>query len=67
MRRAGSLAFRRPRLAEPSDQPREIQNAKLFIAIETSLKASDRTYCARRLWHDVLKDERLADFTGSRR
>jgi putative transposase len=35
---------------------REIQDAKLVTAIETSLKARDRTYGARRVWHGVLKE-----------
>jgi putative transposase len=33
---------------------REIHDAKLVTAIETSFKASDRTYGARRVWRDVL-------------
>ena len=32
----------------------EIQDAKLVTAIETSFRASDRTYGARRVWRDVL-------------
>ena len=35
---------------------REIHNAKLVTAIETSFKSSDRTYGARRVWHDVLEE-----------
>ena len=35
---------------------REIDDAKLVTAIETSFKASDRTYGARRVWRDVLED-----------
>ncbi len=35
---------------------REIHDAKLVTAIETSLKASDRTYGARRVWRDVLEE-----------
>jgi len=35
---------------------REIQDAKLVTAIETSFRASDRTYGARRVWRDVLED-----------
>ena len=35
---------------------REIQDAKLVTAIETSFKASDRTYGARRVWRDVLEE-----------
>ncbi|MCA0271750.1 MAG: IS3 family transposase [Proteobacteria bacterium] len=35
---------------------REIHDAKLVTAIETSFKASDRTYGARRVWRDVLED-----------
>lgn len=34
----------------------EIQDAKLVTAIETSFRASDRTYGARRVWRDVLED-----------
>ncbi|SLN78095.1 IS2 transposase TnpB [Roseisalinus antarcticus] len=34
----------------------EIQDAKLVTAIETSFKASDRTYGARRVWRDVLEE-----------
>jgi putative transposase len=35
---------------------REIHDAKLVTAIETSFKSSDRTYGARRVWRDVLED-----------
>ena len=35
---------------------REIEDAKLVGAIEMSVKASDRTYGARRVWRDVLED-----------
>jgi putative transposase len=35
---------------------REIHYAKLVTAIETSFKASDRTYGARRVWRDVLEE-----------
>ncbi len=56
MRSAGGLAVGLPRLAQPTDQRREIQDAKLVTAIETSLKASDRTYGARRVWRDVLEE-----------
>jgi transposase InsO family protein len=35
---------------------REIHDAKLFAAIETSFKTSDRTYGARRVWRDVLEE-----------
>ena len=35
---------------------REIEDAKLVTAIETSFKASDRTYGARRVWRDVLEE-----------
>lgn len=34
---------------------RASHNAKLFTAIDKSFKASDRTYGARRVWHDVLE------------
>lgn len=34
---------------------REIYDAKLVSAIETSFQASDRTYDARRVWRDVLE------------
>jgi hypothetical protein len=34
---------------------RAILDAKLVTAIDTSFKASDRTYGARRVWHDVLE------------
>lgn len=34
---------------------RAIHDAKLVAAIETSFKASDRTYGARRVWRDVLE------------
>ena len=34
----------------------EIQDAKLVTAIETSFKASDLTYGARRVWRDVLEE-----------
>jgi putative transposase len=33
-----------------------IHDAKLVMAIETSFKASDRTYGARRVWRDVLEE-----------
>lgn len=35
---------------------RAIFDAKLVTAIDTSFKASDRTYGARRVWHDVLEE-----------
>ena len=35
---------------------RVILDAKLVTAIDTSFKASDRTYGARRVWHDVLEE-----------
>lgn len=35
---------------------REIQDAKLVTAIETSFRISDRTYGARRVWRDVLEE-----------
>jgi putative transposase len=35
---------------------RDINNAKLVMAIEASFKASDRTYGARRVWRDVLEE-----------
>jgi putative transposase len=35
---------------------REIEDARLVTAIETSFKASDRTYGARRVWRDVLEE-----------
>ena len=35
---------------------RAILDAKLVAAIDTSFKASDRTYGARRVWHDVLEE-----------
>ena len=35
---------------------RAAHDAKLFQAIDKSFKASDRTYGARRVWRDVLKD-----------
>ncbi len=35
---------------------REIHEPKLVMAIESSFKASDRTYGARRVWHDVLEE-----------
>ena len=34
---------------------REFHDAKLVTTIETSFKASDRTYGARRIWRDVLE------------
>ena len=34
----------------------DIHDAKLVTAIETSFKASDRTYGARRVWRDVLEE-----------
>lgn len=44
---------------------REIRDAKLVTAIETSFKASDRTYGARCVWRDVLEEDWPAGFTGS--
>jgi putative transposase len=41
------------RLNRPTST-REIDDAKLVTAIETSFKASDRTYGARRVWREVL-------------
>ena len=35
---------------------REMHDVKLVTAIETSFKASDRTYGARRVWRDVLEE-----------
>ena len=35
---------------------REMHDAKLVTAIETSFRASDRTYGARRIWRNVLED-----------
>lgn len=35
---------------------RAAHDAKLVIAIDKSFKASDRTYGARRVWHDVLEE-----------
>ncbi|MDH2327973.1 IS3 family transposase [Cereibacter sp. SYSU M97828] len=35
---------------------REIHDAKLVTAIQSSFKASDRTYGARRVWRDVLEE-----------
>ena len=45
---------------------RESHDAKLVAAIETSFKASDRTYGARRVWRDVLDLEREANGPGDR-
>lgn len=58
MRRAGGLAIRLPCLAALNRpiSAREIHSAKLVTAIETSFKASDRTYGARRVWHDLLEE-----------
>ncbi|KRW97569.1 hypothetical protein AQY21_02945 [Paracoccus sp. MKU1] len=42
-------------LSRPSST-REIHDAKLVAAIETSFKASDRTYGAHRVWRDVLEE-----------
>lgn len=44
---------------------REIQDAELVAAIETSFKASDRTYGARRVWRDGWMKDWPAGFTGS--
>ncbi len=35
---------------------RAVYDGKLALAIDTSFKASDRTYGARRVWHDVLEE-----------
>lgn len=35
---------------------REIHDARLVMAIETSFKASDRTYGLRRVWRDLLEE-----------
>jgi transposase InsO family protein len=56
VRRAGCVAVRLPRLAQSSSSAREIHDAKLVMAIETSFKASDRTYGARRFSRDVLEE-----------
>jgi putative transposase len=45
---------------------REIHDAKLVTAIETSFKASDRTHGARHVWRDVLDLERQANGPGDR-
>ena len=44
---------------------REIEDAKLVGAIETSFKASDRTYGARRVWRDVLEEGFACGLHGS--
>lgn len=44
---------------------REIHDAKLVTALESSFKASDRTYDARRVWRDVPKEDWPAGFIGS--
>lgn len=44
---------------------REIHDAKLVTAIETSFKASDRTDGARRVWRDLLEEGLEQGFTGS--
>lgn len=35
---------------------RSRQDEALLGAIDRSFKSSDRTYCARRVWHDILAD-----------
>ncbi|RWR26418.1 transposase [Sinirhodobacter populi] len=40
---------------------REIHDARVVTAIETSFKASDRTYGARRVWRDVLEEGRVCE------
>lgn len=45
---------------------REIQDARLVTAIETSFKASDRTHGARLVWRDALDLERKANGPGDR-
>lgn len=54
---SGGFAVRLPRagVSRPTS-PREFQDAKRVTAIETSFKASDRTYGARRVWRDVLEE-----------
>lgn len=45
---------------------REIHDAKLITVIETSFRANDRTYGARRVWRDVLDLVREANGPGDR-
>lgn len=49
--RSGFLAW----LNRPTST-REIHDAKLVTAIESSFRASDRTYGARRVWRDVMAE-----------
>ncbi len=44
---------------------RKVHDAKLLTAIETSFKASDRTYGARRVWRDVREEGLPVGCTGS--
>lgn len=53
------LEVSRPGFHAWLDRPisnRAILDAKLVTAIDTSFKASDRTYGARRVWHEVLEE-----------
>jgi putative transposase len=53
---SGGLTLGLPCMAERPLSDRAILDAKLVTAIDTSFKASDRTYGARRVWHDVLEE-----------
>ena len=44
---------------------RSRSDEELGAKVQASFLASDRTYGARRVWHDVLAEARDADCTGS--
>lgn len=51
---AGRLSFRLSCLADPAPQPACVEDERITRRVRASFLASDRTYGARRVWHDVL-------------
>ncbi|WP_375260841.1 IS3 family transposase [Palleronia sp.] len=56
MRGAGHLSVGLPCLLKRPISDRAAHDAKLVIAIDKSVRATDRTYGTRRVWRDVLED-----------
>ena len=56
MRGTGCVPFRPSCLPKHSPSARSRQDEALLGAIDRSFKSSDRTYGARRVWHDVLAE-----------